>query len=205
MSNKKKHIRQLGGKTNPKQTKDCDKNTSCQDPSSIPQKPIRDYDKLRRAAYEYVVVQGHDQKEVSELLSVSEPTISKWSQEGHWREERKSRQLCSSSDADNTRQILRLLSEKRLQLEYEITEAQRNEDSQTELDLRKMARGLSDEISKANKTLMNLDKENHITLGVYIDVMDDIFNAMRLYDEDLFLKCVDFQALHIRKKTLELG
>jgi len=165
----------------------------------------QDYAKLRRAAYEYIVIQLRDQKEVSEILQVSEATISKWSQLGHWREDREARQQCYSTDADNTKKIIRLLSEKRLSLELEIKENEKTGDKEAELKLREEARGLSDEISKHNKTLLTLDKENRVTLGVYIDVMDDIFNALRLYDEGLFINCLDFQALHARKKTIELG
>ncbi len=165
----------------------------------------KEYDKLKHTAYEYIVVHGLDQKEVARMLNLSEQTISKWSKQGKWREERISRQQCHSTDADNTKQILRLMSEKRLNIEMEIREAERVGDKEKELSLRKEARALSDEMSKHNKTLLNLEKENRITLGVYIDVFDDIFTSLRNFDEDLWGKTIDFQTIQIRKKTNELG
>lgn len=164
-----------------------------------------DYDKLKRTAYEYVVTQGIDQKEVARMLDVSEPTVSKWSTEGKWREERASRQQCHSTDAANTKQILKLMADKRLTLELEIHDAEKTGDKDKVLALRKEARALSDEMSKHNKTLLSLDKENRITLGVYVDVFDDIFTSLRHYDEDLWTRTIDFQSVQIRKKTNELG
>lgn len=175
------------------------------DGKTEPKTARQEYNRLRRAAYEYVVLHNYDQKDVANMLGVSQTTLSKWSKAGKWREEREARQQCYSTDSINTKKILRLLSERRLELELEIRNAEKAGDKETELKLRNEARGLSDEISKHNKALQTLTKENRISLGVYIDVMDDVFNALRLYNEDLYLQCVDFQAQQIRKKTIELG
>ena len=158
-------------------------------------------DKLKRSAYEMVVIQCKDQKEVAQILNLSQVTISKWAVDGNWKKDRESRQRCHSTDADNTKQILRLLSKKRLELEFEIQDAETNGDKEQELMLRKEAHLLSDEISKQNKTLLNLDKENRITLGVYLDVMDDIFNSLQQFDQDLWMKTINFQEAQIRKAT----
>lgn len=168
------------------------------------QRKRTDYDKLKHSAYELVVIQGRDQKEVAEMLKLSEPTLSKWSTEGKWREERETRQQCSSTDADNTRKLLRLMSTQRLELEEEIAAAVKQGDKEEEARLRKSASSLSDEMSKINKTLQSLDKKNY-TLGEYIDVMDEIFNDLRSYDNELWAKTIDFQALHIRKVTNKIG
>ena len=109
------------------------------------------------------------------------------------KEERNNRQQCISTDADNIKKLLRVMSQQRLQLEELILDAQKMSDTQEEIRLRKDARALSDEMAKQNKTLLSLDKTNY-TLGTYIDVMDDIFNALRVYDESLWEKTVDFQA-----------
>ncbi len=162
------------------------------------------YDKLKRTAYECIVVQGKSQKEVALLLGVTEATVSKWAIDGNFKEERNNRQQCISTDADNIKKLLRVMSQQRLQLEELILDAQKMSDTQEEIRLRKDARALSDEMAKQNKTLLSLDKTNY-TLGTYIDVMDDIFNALRVYDESLWEKTVDFQATLIRKKTIEIG
>jgi len=59
-------------------------------------------------------------------------------------------------------------------------------------------------MSKMNKTLITMDKTNY-TLGVFIDVMDEIFNAMRQFDEALWEKTIEFQSNIVRRKTNELG
>lgn len=167
-----------------------------------------EYDKIRRTAYEYVVILGYDQKVVAEMLHVTEATISKWAttgKEGKWRDLREARQSCKSTDADNVKQLLRVMSQQRLEIEEQILDAQKAGDTKEEVRLRKEARALSDEMSKQNKTLLNLDKENRITLGVFIDVMDEIFNSLRQFDEALWEKTIDFQSNIIRRKTNELG
>ncbi len=167
----------------------------------------KDYEKLKRTAYEYIVVQGLDQKEVAGLLNITEATLSKWANqgnEGKWRDLRESRQQCTSTDADNIKKLLQVMSKQRLEMEEQILDAVKVGDNKEEIRLRKDARALSDEMSKQNKTLLTLDKANY-TLGVFIDVMDEIFNAMRLYDEDLWGTTIEFQSTLIRRKTNELG
>ncbi len=163
-----------------------------------------DYDKLKRTAYEYVVVQGLDQKEVARMLNLSEPTISKWSTESNWREQREARQQCSSTDADNTKKLLSLMAKQRLNLETLIQEAVIAGDNDEETRLRKQASALSDEMSKVNKALLSLDKKSY-TLGMFIDIMDEVFNSLRVYDEELWEKTIDFQSQIIRRKTTEIG
>ncbi|MBS2099182.1 hypothetical protein [Carboxylicivirga linearis] len=162
------------------------------------------YDKLKRTAYEYIVVQGMSQKETAALLDITEATLSKWSIEGKWKDLRQDRQQCISTDADNLKKLLRVMSQQRLELEEQILDAQKAGDTQEEIRLRKEARALSDEMSKQNKTLLSLDKTSY-TLGVFIDVMDEIFNYMRQYDEGLWEKTIDFQSVMVKRKTNELA
>lgn len=166
---------------------------------------ISEYKKMKRTAYEYVVMQGYTQKEAATVLGVSEQTMTDWAKEGNWKLEKRGRQSSVKESQKNIREIIRILSRQRLDIEREIEFAQLEQDGEKELELRKKAVALSDEISKQNKTLLNIDKENRITLGVYIDVMDDIFSAMRSMDEKLYMKTIDFQTQLIRLKTQELG
>lgn len=169
-----------------------------------PQLSRQEYDKLKRTAYEYVVEQGYDQKQTALLLKLTEATISKWSTEGNWREDRKARQQCESTDTENIRKLIRIMSQQRLEIEEQILDAQRAGDAKEEIRLRQEARRISDDMSKQNKTLLTLDKSNY-TLGTYIDVMDDIFNSLRQYNEELWAKTIDFQSTLVRRKTNELG
>lgn len=165
----------------------------------------QEYEKLKYSAYQIVVVQGHTQKYAAETLGVSEVTMSSWAKEMNFKANRETRQGNTDTDIENTKQIIRLLSGQRLMLEEEIAVAQKTGDQKQEIELRKQARGISDEISKHNKTLENLNKEDKYTLGVYINVFDDIFTALREYDDELFNSTIQFQQFIIRKRTNELG
>lgn len=167
----------------------------------------REYTKLRQSAYEFIVVQGLEQKEVAQLLNITEATISKWAndgQEGKWKALREARMQSSTAETDNLRKLIQNLSKQRLELEEQITNAIHAGDTKLESSLRKQASALSDEMSKQNKVLQTLDKSKY-TLGVFIDVMDEIFSQLRNYDESIWEQTIDFQGTLIRKKTNELG
>jgi len=176
----------------------------------------KDYEKSKRAAYECIVVQDYTQSQTAEMLGISEKTISDWARAGGWRELRKARQSAVSTANNNLKNIISLLSEQRLRIEQEIHDAQRADDKDLELKLRKEASVISDDISKINKSLKDNEKSNGITLGLYIDIMDNIFNNMRAADLkircpkcgteiNLFDETLEFQAMLIQKKTIELG
>ncbi|MFV0599156.1 MAG: hypothetical protein ACK5M0_05465 [Bacteroidales bacterium] len=169
------------------------------------QKSKVDYTKLKRAAYELVVIQGTSQKEASLQLGVSEKTMSEWAKDEDWRNLREARQQDYRTDVDNIKHVIRLISKRRIGIETEIQEAQKIGDEESEIKLRKQAAVLGDEISKYGKTLQGIEKDNKYTLGEFINVMDDIFTELRQYDEDLFNKSIQFQQFLIRKKTQELG
>lgn len=165
----------------------------------------KDIEKLKQAAYECVVIQDYTQEQTAKIVGVSVTTMSEWAKKGNWKELRKARQSAISTANNNLRNIISLLSEQRLKIEQEIHEAQADGNKEAELELRKQANIISDDLSKINKTLKENDKSNGITLGVYIDVMDDIFNNLRIFNLDLFNETIEFQAMLIQKKTIELG
>ncbi|KAA6347167.1 hypothetical protein EZS27_005336 [termite gut metagenome] len=169
------------------------------------QLPAAEYDKLKYAAYQYIVMQGLTQKQTAELLGVTEVTMSAWAKDNGWRDQRQARQATTETDVTNTKQIIRLLSAERLELETQIRGAQTIGDAPAELEYRKKARVVSDEISKHNKVLQSLEKESRYTLGELINVMDDVFKALREYDEELFMKIIPFQEYYVRKRTIDLG
>jgi transcriptional regulator with XRE-family HTH domain len=176
----------------------------------------KEYEKLKRTAYEYVVVQDYTQAETAEMLGISQKTLSEWARTGNWRELRKSRQSAASTANNNLKNIISLLSEQRLRIEQEIRDAQAAGDKDEELKLRKEASVISDDISKINKSLKDNEKSNGVTLGLIIDVMDDIFNNLRAFDLkircpkcgteiDLYGEMIEFQSMYIQKKTIEIG
>ena len=164
-----------------------------------------DYIKLRRTAYEYVVEQGKTQKETAIILGLPEKTMSEWAREGGWRELRKTRQSAASTARENIQRIISLLSDKRLNLEYQINEAIDAGDTDLELRLRKDAGRISNDMAYQNKALGELNKEKGATLGMYVDVFDEIFRALKSYSPELFDNTIEFQTLHLRRKSNELG
>jgi transposase len=163
------------------------------------------YDKLKLMAYQYVVEQGKTQKEAAAILAVTEKTMSDWAVDGNWRELRKARQSAISTARENIQSLISLLSEKRLNLEYKINEAKDGSDKDLEIRLRKEAAQVSNEMAYHNRALTELNKDKGITLGQYVDTFDDIFSALRTYNIDLFEETIEFQTLHLRRKSNELG
>lgn len=170
-----------------------------------PKLPAEEYQKLKFSAYEYIVVQGKTQKATAEMLGITEQTISEWAREGGWKEQREGRQQSTRTEAENIRQIIRLNSERRLDIENEISNAVKLCDKKLESELRAEANRLSDNTAKWAKTLREMEKNSKYSLGELINMMDDMFTDMRQNDPALFEKTINFQQYYIRKKTNELG
>lgn len=164
----------------------------------------REYDKLKVTAYELVVVQNQEQKEVARILNLTEATLSSWAQEGKWKELREARMQCQTTETDNLRKLISIISKQRIDIEQRISDAIHNGDIKEEAILRKQASALSDEMSKHNKVLQTLENKNY-SLGVFIDIMDEIFDTLRVQDKDLWTKTANFQSELIRKKINILG
>lgn len=164
-----------------------------------------DYDRLRQMGYQYVVEQGKTQKEAAAILGVAENTMSEWAIEENWRGLRKARQSSANTARDNIQSLISLLSDKRLNLEYKINEAKDAGDTDSEIRLRKEAAQVSNEMAYHNRALIELNKEKGITLGQYVDTFDDIFSSLRTYSPDLFEQTIEFQTMHLRRKSNELG
>lgn len=165
----------------------------------------QEYEKLKHSFYELVVQQGYTQKDACEMLNISTVTGTKWAKEGDFKTQRQARQQDYRTDVENIRQIIRLTSKRRLEIEEEIIDAQKRGDEEEEIKLRKQTATLGDELAKLTKTLQGIEKDNKYTLGEFINVMDDIFTALREYDLELFNKTIPFQSYYVRKRTNELG
>lgn len=169
----------------------------------------KDYNKLKKTAYELYMM-GKPGKEIATALNISAQTVSTWAKKYAWKSQRTAKIINPKTRTENIRTIMELLSERRLKLFHEVNALENAPDKPTEthqmlLDLRNEAASIDDSISKWNKTLMNLDKENRISLGVYLDVMDDLFNALRIYDMVVYRSTLDFQEQYIQTITNRLG
>jgi transposase len=168
-------------------------------------------EKERRTAQILYVEQGKTAKEVSELIGCAEKTIGEWVYKFGWKEERSARQASPAKRSDNIKQIITNLSEDRLRLDRDIRNFEKNghcekqNDETTLQSLREEVARIDDAVSKWNKTLENIEKENRVSLATYLHVMDEIFSALRLHDAKLYMATVEFQENHIHKISLNLG
>jgi transposase len=150
------------------------------------------------------VVHGKDAKEISKLINVSEVTLSKWVNENNaaWKKERNARISSPKVRTDNIEQIINDLSEQRITLNTQLKQAEANQDLEETTRLRESIARIDDAVAKWNKTLSSIDKDNQITLSTYIAVMEMIFDAMKEFDESLYLQTLDFQELHLNNVSL---
>ena len=161
------------------------------------------YTVLRATAKE-MFIKGAQQKEIAQKLNISTVSVSKWANEGCWKVERDARATSAKSRVENIHSIIGLLSEQQMELLKKIAEAENAADIEAAKELRKQSDGIADHVSKWNRTLKDIDKENRISLSVYLDVMDDIFRHLKSYDLELYHKTLDFQELHVHQKSISL-
>lgn len=162
-------------------------------------------EKERRTAHILYVEQGKTAREIADLIGVAEKTIGEWVAKGAWKEERTARQASPAKRADNIKLIITNLSEDRLSLDRRIKAAEAENKTDLLTDLREEVSRIDDAVSKWNKTLENIENENRISLATYLNVMDQVFTAMRHYDAKLFMSTVEFQEAHIHKISRTLG
>jgi transposase len=165
--------------------------------ANLPKSPIMAKDSEKKVARILYVEQGKTAKEISALINVSEVTISKWVNGSAWKTERTARNVSTTSRIANIRDIINSLSETRIEQIRHLKEAEANADAKECDELRNQIAQTDDAVSKWNKTLMTLDKENSISLSTYIQVMQQIFAAMQQFDAKMFLSTVDFQDVHL--------
>lgn len=161
--------------------------------------------KEKKLAYIYYVEQGKTAKACAQLIGVTEATMSRWVDKGKWKAERDSKLFSAKEQIKNIKNIINNCAEERLALNEQLNSAIKDNDRETTLQIRQKMAGLSDEVSKWNKALVHLDKQNKIELSTYIQVMKEIFKAIQLEHPTTYLKLIDFQENFIRKKAIEIG
>lgn len=151
------------------------------------------------------VEQQKDAKEISKLVNVSEVTLSKWVNEnnGAWKRERNARISNPNVRTDNIKQIINDLSEQRITLHGQLIQAEKNNDLEETTRLRESIARIDDAVAKWNKTLTSIDKESQVTLSIYLAVMEMLFDALKAFDEKLFLSTLDFQDVHLNDVSLK--
>lgn len=161
-------------------------------------------DKERILAKEFYVEHGLTAKAISEKGLASEKTIGNWVSKYGWKKLRDAKQNSTNNRAERIGQVIETLTEQRLNLFTAIAEAKKNKDTDALVNLQKEAVGIDDAISKWNKALENLSRDNRISLSIYLEVMEDIFRNLQAYDAGLHMKTLDFQEEHLNTISMKL-
>lgn len=158
-----------------------------------------------RALAKELYLKGKLQKEIAQLVGVQEKTISGWAERYGWKQQRNARINSEKSRCDNLKELIGSLVDQRLELVKELDRLKaENAPSDVIADKNREAVSLADEVSKYNKALEQLDKEHRVSLTVYLEVMDDIFQAIQEHSSKLYLQLLDFQEDHLSTISLKL-
>lgn len=156
-------------------------------------------EKEKRIAKE-LYLGGKTQKEIAKIVGVQEKTISIWVNKFGWKVLRDAQLSKADNNIDNIKKIISDIADETFAVNLKIN---KETDPEERKELRKYRNQLADEAAKWNKALENLDKQNKISFAIYLQVFEDIFNSLRLYDQKLFIKTLDFQEEHIQQKAIQ--
>lgn len=158
-------------------------------------------DDEKRIARIMYVEQGKTAKDIAALKLATEKTIGKWVDEGNWKDLRTDYLNSPNRRAKDIKDLIGSLTKRRLSNEAKLNLLNENSDANEEeiTELHRSNISIADEVSKWNKTLENLDKENKISLGVHLNVMEEIFQHLQSHDPQLYLQTVEFQEIYIRQ------
>lgn len=145
------------------------------------------------------------QKEIAETVNVTEKTISRWVNEGNWRQLRDAKLNNSKSRTENIKKVIAELTNMTLQTLDKIKTAEAEGNQQELLDLKKETTRISQEVAMYQKALERLEKDFKISLSTYLEVMEDIFEALMKWDKKMYLKTIDFQKYHLQHIAEKLG
>ncbi|WP_407323891.1 helix-turn-helix domain-containing protein [Tenacibaculum maritimum] len=145
---------------------------------------------------------GKNQNEIAAALNVQPKTIGQWVKKYGWKNERDARLGSSKSQIQNIKAIISSLAEDRIALSNTIKKAKEDGDKELIQESQKEISKIDNAAAYWNKALTNLDKENRISLSVYLEVMDDIFKALQKHNPKLFMKTIEFQEQHLSNISL---
>ncbi|WP_297096397.1 hypothetical protein [uncultured Draconibacterium sp.] len=164
-------------------------------------------EKEKKLAYMLFVEQRKTAKEISQLVNVSEKTLSNWinAEDGRWKKEQRARNTSPGERVSNIEQIISNLADDRLRKGAELVKAEKELDHQRAAEIRQEISKIDDAVSKWNKTLRDINKESQVPLATYLEIMQTIFQALQAYDPKLFMQTIDFQEKHIHDASLKLS
>lgn len=145
------------------------------------------------------------QNEIARIVGVQEKTIGDWIKKFGWNKERDARFNGSKNQIQQIKNLIGTLTEERISLIRQIEDSRQLNNVEETKKLQKRANEIADEVSKYNKTLLTLDKENRISLAVYLDVMESIFKGIQKHNPKLYMQLLSFQEEHLSEISLKLG
>lgn len=168
------------------------------------------------------VKEGRNRKDIAKTVGVSEKTVGRWAKEGNWETIRTAHLGSMQTRKENIRDSVTNLSE--MLLDYQSLRKQAAEklqalDESDSEEVQKQRAELREEIAQLDKSIFNtsnaiaavskeelrFDKENKITFNTYLNVMENIFNALHDEDPDLYMKTLDFQETHVQTMAKKIG
>ncbi|MEN5434101.1 hypothetical protein ABE545_10700 [Sphingobacterium faecium] len=155
--------------------------------------------KEQSLAEKYFIEFFKTQKEISEILEVTEKTVSEWVRKGNWKALRDARINNSGTRAENIKKVIADLTESTLEIRTQIREAEAKGDKALALDLKKESTRLAQEVGMYQKALEKMEKDYKISLSTYLEIMESIFQNMNEFDQELYLKTLVFQKYHLQK------
>jgi transposase len=162
-------------------------------------------EKEKRIAFDYYTNQGFTAKAISEIVNVSEGTIGDWVQKGNWKSVRDANMNSSQNRASKIKELISELTEQQLEINIEVKAAKAEGDKERVIALRQQSASISQEVAIQTKALERMDSDNKISLGVYLEVMTDVFKNLEHYDKNTYLKTLDFQESHLSTISIKLG
>lgn len=156
------------------------------------------------------IEQNKTPDEIAARLKVNRRTVDRWMDTGNWKKIRDAKANGGKERIERTQQVVDSLTDERLSILGDIKECQLQlEDDNSDEDrkdllariafCRKQAASIDDAIAKWNKRIEGLNKETKVTLSMYMEVLEDIFEAMRQFNEPLYMNTLDFQEHHLEQ------
>jgi predicted transcriptional regulator len=168
--------------------------------------------KERNTARILYVEQGKTAKEIAALLNTTEKTISGWVNKYGWKQSRTAKVTSIDNRTDNIKQIIDQLATDRIALQSKISDLiqQSNDNDNDKINsqiaqLRTQIAVIDSSVYNWTLTLSKIDKDNRITLAMYLYVMESVFKALNNTNPEIYLKTIEFQEQHINDISLQLG
>ena len=173
-------------------------------------------DQEKKMAFILFVKEGLSAKEISEKTKTRPNTIGDWITKGNWKKLRDAELNQSKDRLDRIHEVIDSLSTDRLETMTEIKKTKQviseEEDPEKIKDLREFLSylntkivGIDQGVAMWNKTLLTFHKDNKVSLTVYIEIMNRVFEDLRAKDENLYMKTLDFQHNHLLEATTQFN